>query len=341
MGNVMVTGAGGMIGGHLVWDLLDDGHNVLAVDVKPMTEWWQADRWVTHPAAHDLLVCGRYDLSDPRQARKAVDHAVRRHDDPLWIYHLAADMGGIGFIEENRAACARSVVMNVAVLNAAAAHGDRIGRLFYSSSACVYRAGLQRDAEVTALAEDDAYPAEPEAGYGEEKLFTESLCRYYREDFGVPTRVARFHNIYGPWGTWTGGREKAPAAVCRKVAEAVVSGRHEIEVWGDGEQTRSFCWVGDCVAGTRRLAASDVEVPVNIGSDELVTINELIDVVEAVAGVRLGRHYLPDAPKGVRGRNSDNTRCRSVLGWAPGTSLADGMEVLYGWVYDQVAAAVG
>jgi nucleoside-diphosphate-sugar epimerase len=210
-------------------------------------------------------------------------------------------------------------------------------RLFYSSSACVYNASKQTDPDVTALKEDDAYPAMPEDGYGWEKLYSERMARHFREDFALETRVARYHNVYGPWGTYDGGREKAPAAICRKVAEAPGDG--EIEIWGDGEQTRSFMYIDDCLTGTTKIMASDILDPINLGSAELVTINQLVDIVEDIAGVRLTRHYKLDAPKGVRGRNSDNTRILERLNWEPSTSLADGMEKTYSWIYDQMAAS--
>ena len=252
------------------------------------------------------------------------------------VYNLAADMGGMGFIENNKALCMLSVLINTHMLLAAQKHG--VDRFFYSSSACVYPGYKQTDADVVALKEFDAYPADAEDGYGWEKLFSERLCRHFREDFGIKTRVARYHNVYGPYGTWDGGREKAPAAVSRKVAMAVIAGKHDIEIWGDGEQTRSFMYIDDCLIGTQKLLHSNVEEPLNIGSDEMVTINQLVDIVEEIAGVKLQRNYRLDAPKGVRGRNSDNTLIKAKLGWAPSIPLRTGMEQTYRWIYDQAKA---
>jgi nucleoside-diphosphate-sugar epimerase len=228
-----------------------------------------------------------------------------------------------------------SVLINTHLLQAVHEQGG-CESYFFASSACVYNADKQRDARVTALKEEDAYPALPEDGYGWEKLFSERMCRHFREDFGVPTRVARYHNVYGPNGTYDGGREKAPAAICRKVIEAELSGKHEIEIWGNGEQTRSFMYISDCVKGTQMIAASDVVEPLNLGSSELVTINQLVDIVEEIAGIRLTRRYNLDAPKGVNGRNSDNTLIQELLGWEPDTRLRDGMERTYAWIRDQM-----
>jgi GDP-D-mannose 3',5'-epimerase len=305
---VLVTGGGGFIGGHLVARLLDEGYaSVRSVDIKPMDEWYQV-----HGAADNRQL----DVSLLEACREAVDGVGE-------IYNLAADMGGMGFIENNKAACMLSVLINTHMLGAAREAG--VKRFFYSSSACVYAADKQTDADVTALKEADAYPAMPEDGYGWEKLFSERMCRHFREDFGIETRVARYHNVYGPEGTWDGGREKAPAAICRKVIEAKLSGDHRIEIWGDGEQTRSFMYIDDCLEGSRRLMDSDVAEPLNVGSDQLVSINELVDIVEAIAGITLERDYNLDAPKGVRGRNSDNTLIKERLGWAPSIRLEDGM----------------
>jgi nucleoside-diphosphate-sugar epimerase len=250
------------------------------------------------------------------------------------VYNLACDMGGMGFIETHRAECMLSVLINTHMLMAA--RDEHVERYFYSSSACVYAAQRQTRPDVTPLKEGDAYPAMPEDGYGWEKLFSERMCRHFHEDFNLETRVARYHNVYGPLGTFDGGREKAPAALCRKVIEALRSGRTDIEIWGDGEQTRSFMYIDDCVTGTFALMASDVREPLNIGSDELVTINQLLDIVEDIAGVKLRRRYNLDAPKGVRGRSSDNTLVKQQLGWAPTTRLRDGMERTYRWIYDQM-----
>ena len=316
----LVTGAGGFIGGQLVRDLLAKGVPVRAVDKKPVDEWYFRSSNAENLVA-DLQLAESCD-----QVTKGVAH----------VYNLAADMGGMGFIENNKALCMLSVLINTHMLIAAQKHG--VDRFFYSSSACVYPGYKQTDADVVALKESDAYPADAEDGYGWEKLFSERLCRHFREDFGIKTRVARYHNVYGPYGTWDGGREKAPAAVSRKVAMAVIAGKHDIEIWGDGEQTRSFMYIDDCLIGTQKLLHSNVEEPLNIGSDEMVTINQLVDIVEEIAGVKLQRHYRLDAPKGVRGRNSDNTLIKAKLGWAPNIPLRTGMEQTYRWIYDQAKA---
>ncbi len=319
---IVVAGGGGFIGGHLVADLLRQGYSrVRAVDCKPLDAWWQV-----FPEVENRQL----DL----RLREDCDTALR---GAAVVYNLAADMGGMGFIENNKALCMLSVLINTHLLQAAQSYG--VERYFYASSACVYAADKQRSPKVIPLREEDAYPAMPEDGYGWEKLFSERMCRHFREDFGIATRVARFHNVYGPNGSWEGGREKAPAAVCRKVAEAKLTGRHEIEIWGDGHQTRSFQYIDDCVKGTQMILHSDILEPINLGSDELVTINGLVDIVEEIAGVRLKRRYNLNAPKGVNGRNSDNTRIRALLDWAPNTRLRDGLEKTYAWVYDQVVAA--
>ncbi len=320
MEHVLVTGAGGFIGGHLVKRLAGEGVRVRGVDVKPLDQWYQIV---------DGTEATVGDVSLVAEADKAVDGVDT-------VFNLAADMGGMGFIENNKALCMLSVLTSTNVLQAAQRAG--VGRLFYSSSACVYAAEHQTSPDVTALREADAYPAMPEDGYGWEKLFSERMCRHFEEDFGIATRVARYHNVYGPEGTFDGGREKAPAAICRKVASAVLSGDHRIEIWGDGEQTRSFTYIDDCLEGTLRLTASDITQPLNIGSDQLVTINELVDIVEAIAGITLKRDYKLDAPQGVRGRNSDNSLIRQELGWTPSITLEDGMEKTYRWVHDQLTA---
>jgi nucleoside-diphosphate-sugar epimerase len=321
---VVVTGAGGFIGGHLVGYLQQKlGHTRLrAVDSKPLDEWYQI-----HPGVD----CLSLDISERENAYRAARGARQ-------VYNLAADMGGMGFIETHKAECMLSVLINTHMLLAAKDCGAE--RFFFSSSACVYAADKQTDANVTALKEADAYPALPEDGYGWEKLFSERMCRHFREDYGLKTRIGRYHNVYGPHGTYDGGREKAPAAICRKVIEARLSGRHEIEIWGDGEQTRSFMYIDDCLVGTTRLAASDCHEPLNIGSDELVSINRLVDIVERIAGMKLKRRYNLDAPKGVRGRNSDNALIKEVLGWAPSVRLEDGMEKTYRWIHDEIVSGL-
>ena len=319
-GRVLVAGGGGFIGGHLVGELLRRGFEVRSVDVKPLEEWYQV-----HPDAQNL----QGDLSLRDEAAKAVAGTSR-------VYDLAADMGGMGFIENNKAACMLSVLTGTHLLLAARDAG--VDRFFFASSACVYAADKQTDADVTALKEADAYPAMPEDGYGWEKLFTERMARHFREDYGLATRVARYHNVYGPWGTWTGGREKAPAAICRKIALAKMTGNHEIEVWGDGLQTRSFMYIDDCITGTLMLTDSDIVEPINIGSSELVTINQMIDMVADIAGITVTRRHDLTAPQGVRGRNSDNTKILAELGWEPSISLRKGLEHTYAWIHDQIVA---
>jgi GDP-D-mannose 3', 5'-epimerase len=315
---ILVAGAGGFIGGHLVKSLLRDGFDIRAVDQKPISEWYQLFADVEN------LTLDLKDLDACRKATAGVD----------LVYNLAADMGGMGFIEQNKAACMLSVLINTHLLMAA--KDAKVSRLFFSSSACVYNGDKQKDPNVTALREEDAYPALAEDGYGWEKLFSERMSRHFREDYGLVTRIARYHNVYGPYGTYEGGREKAPAAICRKVIEAKLSGKREIEIWGDGKQTRSFMYISDCVTGTRMLMDSDFVDPLNVGSSELVSINQLVDVVEAIAEVRLERKYNLSAPKGVNGRNSDNTLIQEALGWQPSTSLRDGMELTYRWIYNQI-----
>jgi nucleoside-diphosphate-sugar epimerase len=243
-------------------------------------------------------------------------------------------MGGMGFIENNKALCMLSVLTNTHMLIAAKDAG--VKRFFYSSSACVYNGEKQTNPDVVALKESDAYPALPEDGYGWEKLFSERMCRHFEEDFGLVARVARYHNVYGPHGTWNGGREKAPAAICRKVIEAKRSGKHEIEIWGNGHQTRSFMYIDDCVQGTQMIMESDIDEPINLGSSELVTINQLVDIVEDIAGIKLKRNYNLSAPKGVNGRNSDNTLILEKLAWEPSTKLRDGMEKTYRWIQGEI-----
>ena len=316
---VAVCGGGGFIGGHLVKYLLENGVDVVrAVDVKPLDEWYQVT-----PGIENLVL----DL-------KEKEHCYTAAKGVQGIFQLAADMGGMGFIENNKALCMLSVLTTTHMLMAARDSG--VERFFYSSSACVYNGEKQKNPEVTPLKEEDAYPALPEDGYGWEKLFSERMCRHFEEDFGLVCRVARYHNVYGPYGTWAGGREKAPAAICRKVIEAKASGKHEIEIWGDGKQTRSFMYIDDCTKGTVAITESDIDYPINLGSSELVTINQLVDIVEEIAGVKLERQYKLDAPKGVNGRNSDNTKIKKELGWEPSIRLKDGMAKTYEWIESQM-----
>ena len=318
---VLVAGGGGFIGGHLARTLSERGVQVRSVDIKPLDEWYQIPEGV-QTRQLDLSA-----LADCREAVRGIDT----------VYNLAADMGGMGFIETHKAECMLSVLINTHMLMAA--RDARVGRFFFSSSACVYAADKQVNADVTALKESDAYPAMPEDGYGWEKLFSERMCRHFREDFGLETRVARYHNVYGVEGTYDGGREKAPAALCRKIAQAVLTGRHEIEIWGDGEQTRSFMYVDDCTEGTLKVTAGDSPLPVNVGSSELVSINQMISIIEQIARITVKRNYNLDAPLGVRGRNSDNTLIQEIYDWEPSIPLADGLERTYRWIFDQLVGS--
>jgi len=318
---VLVTGAGGFIGGNLIGDLRTRGYKrIRAVDNKPLTEWYQRFEDVES-------------LSLDLNLKENCEEATQGARD---VYNLAANMGGMGFIEHNKALCMLSVLINTHMLQAAVKFG--VQKFFYSSSACVYNADKQKTFEAPSLKEEDAYPALAEDGYGWEKLFSERMCRHFREDFGLYTRVARFHNVYGPWGTWYGGREKAPAAICRKVIEAKISGNHEIDIWGPGNQTRSFMYIDDCLKGIDLIMNSDILEPINLGSSEAVTINQLVDIVEEIAGITLKRNYDLCAPKGVNGRNSDNTLMQNYLGWEPNIPLRTGLEKTYRWIYDQCLA---
>ncbi len=317
---ILVCGAGGFIGGHLVKTLQSElKAEIRAVDIKPLDEWFQVSA-----EAENLTL----DLQQIEACRKAAAGCDQ-------IYNLACNMGGMGFIENNKALCMLSVLINTHLLQAA--REQNVPRLFYSSSACVYAAGKQTTATARGLKEEDAYPAQPEDGYGWEKLFSERMCRHFTEDFGLITRIARYHNVYGPFGTYDGGREKAPAAICRKVIAAKLSGRHEIEIWGDGGQRRSFMYITDCLKGTRAIMDSEtIDFPINLGSSESVTINDLVSMAEDIAGIQLKRNYKLDAPKGVNGRNSDNTLIEKYLHWQPDISLRQGLEQTYAWIYDQM-----
>lgn len=318
---VLVTGAGGFIGGNLIRDLRTRGYKrIRAVDNKPLNEWYQRFEDV-----ESLPL----DLNLKENCERATEGARD-------VYNLAANMGGMGFIEHNKALCMLSVLISTHMLQAAVKFG--VQRFFYSSSACVYSGDKQKTFEAPSLKEEDAYPALAEDGYGWEKLFSERMCRHFREDFGLCTRVARFHNVYGPWGTWYGGREKAPAAICRKVIEAKISGKREIDIWGPGNQTRSFMYIDDCLKGIDLIMNSDILEPINLGSSESVTINQLVDLVEEIAGITLKRNYELSAPKGVNGRNSDNTLIKKYLGWEPNITLRAGLEKTYRWIYDQYLA---
>ena len=318
---IPVTGAGGFIGGALLLVLRKQGHRDLrGVDVKPFDQWYQR---------FDDVENLSLDLNLKENCERAAEGAGE-------IYNLAANMGGMGFIEANKALCMLSVLINTHMLQAGLKHGAK--RFFYASSACVYNGDKQKTFEAPSLKEEDAYPALAEDGYGWEKLFCERMCRHFREDFRLYTRVACFHNVYGPWATWFGGREKAPAAICRKVIEAKISGKHEIEIWGSGNQTRSFIFIDDCTEGIQKIMDSEILEPINLGSSEAVTINQLVDITEPIAGIKLKRKYDLSAPKGVNGRNSDSTLIKKYLGWEPSTPLRVGMEKTYRWIYDRFTA---
>lgn len=320
MTKILVTGAGGFIGGHLVSSLLAQGFDVRAVDIKPLNKWYQK-----HPQAENES----RDLSKLDQCIASVGGVKR-------IYNLAADMGGMGFIESHKADCMLTVLINTHMLMAAKEAG--VSRFFFSSSACVYSAMKQEVTNLQPLRESDAYPAMPEDGYGWEKLFSERMCRHFSEDFGIETKVARYHNVYGPFGTYDGGREKAPAAICRKIAQAKISGSNEIEIWGDGNQTRSFMYIDDCVKGTEMIMNDKSSEPVNLGSEEMVSINQLVSITEEIAGTKVERRYNLNAPQGVRGRTSDNTMMREIYNWEPTTSLLSGLTKTYEWIYDEMVS---
>ncbi len=321
---IVVAGAGGFIGGHLVKYLrkIQPNTQIRAVDIKPLNEWYQiSDEYLTENLVLDLKL-----IQNCYQALNGFDE----------VYNLAADMGGMGFIENNKALCMISVLINTHLLMASKGLG--IKRYFYSSSACVYNASKQLDVDNPGLKEEDAYPAMAEDGYGWEKLFSERMCRHFREDYGLVTRVARFHNVYGPYGTYDGGREKAPAAICRKVISAKDG---IISIWGDGQQTRSFMYIDDCLKGITRIMYSDIEESINLGSTEMVSINQLVDIVENIAEIKLVREYDLSAPKGVRGRNSENTLIKKYLDWEPSIALKDGLKETYAWIESMLAISDG
>jgi GDP-D-mannose 3', 5'-epimerase len=317
---VLVTGAGGFIGHHLVSALRADGCWVRGVDLKQPE--------FASSVAHD------FQLLDLRRW----ENCLRATEDVDVVYALAADMGGMGFISGNHAQILHNnALINIHCLEAARVNG--VKRYLYTSSACIYPEYLQTETDCKPLKEEDAYPAAPQDAYGWEKLIIERLCTHYRQEYGFETRIVRFHNIFGPQGTWDGGREKAPAALCRKIAQAKLTGNHEIEIWGDGEQTRSFCYIDDCVLGLRKLMASDFAEPLNLGQDRMVTINQLADMIAAIAGITVRKVHVP-GPQGVRGRNSDNSRLRQVLGWEPAISLEEGLARTYAWIEEQVRKSV-
>jgi nucleoside-diphosphate-sugar epimerase len=317
---IVIGGAGGFIAGSLAWYFHEQGFTrIRAIDKKPLPEWYQ------HVPGVECLCL---DLSNEKNCRRACEGAVE-------VYNLAADMGGMGFIERFRIECLRSILINTHMIESAYRAGAQ--RYFFSSSACAYNVELQKQPAAAALKESDAYPAMAERGYGWEKLMSEMFCQEYWAERGLETHIARFHNVYGPWGTWDGGREKAPAAICRKVIEARDTGKREIEIWGDGHQTRSFMYIDDCTQGIDMIMHCDelIATPINLGSSFLVSINELVSLAEEVGGIKLNRKYDLNAPKGVGGRNSDNTFIQQVLGWEPSTPLKDGLKKTYAWIEKQ------
>ena len=317
---ILVVGAGGFIGGHLVDRLLKDGNTIVATDIKPKEYWFQ-----DFDNAENYYATDMKDISNCRKVSTGVD----------FVFNMACNMGGMGFIENNKAECMLSVLINTNLL--IACNENKVQRYFFSSSACAYNETMQQDVFIKGLKEEDAYPAQPQDGYGWEKLFSERMCRHFQEDYGLEVRVARYHNIYGPFGTYDGGREKAPAALSRKVAQSKINKTNNIEVWGDGKQTRTFLYVDDCIEGTLKLFESDYSDPVNIGSDEQVSINQMIEIIEEISNVdTLKREYQLDKPKGVRGRSSNNDLAKKVLNWSYELSLKDGLTKTYNWIYSEL-----
>ena len=316
MKKILVAGAGGFIGGHLVSHLLQQGYKVVCADIKPIEFWFQK-----------FDECKNFSTD-----LKEKENCIKVTEGIDLVYNMACNMGGMGFIENNKAECMLSVLINTNLL--LACQKNKVPRYFFSSSACVYNAGKQLKSFVPALKETDAYPADPEDGYGWEKLFSERMCRHFTEDFGIQTHVARYHNVYGPMGTYDGGREKAPAALCRKIIEAKINNEKSINIWGDGSQTRSFMYIDDCIEGTQKIVNSSIADPINLGSEEQVSINQMIDIIEEIALIKLERKYLLDKPKGVQGRSSDNGKIIKELEWSPRIKLKVGLEKTYKWIYD-------
>ena len=317
---VLIVGAGGFIGGHLVSKILNNGNDGVASDIKPKEYWFQDFDNAENHYATDMK-----DISNCRKVTQGVDY----------VFNMACNMGGMGFIENNKAECMQSVLINTNLL--IACKENKVQRYFFSSSACAYNKDKQQDVFIEGLKEEDAYPANPEDGYGWEKLFSERMCRHFQEDYGLEVRIARYHNIYGPYGTYDGGREKAPAALCRKVIEAKKNNKDIIDVWGDGEQTRTFLYVDECVEGTLRLFVSDYSEPVNIGSDEQVSINQMIGIIEEISGgSKFKKNYQLEKPKGVRGRSSNNDLVKKVLNWSYQMSLKEGLTKTYTWIDEQI-----
>jgi len=320
MDKYLIVGAGGFIGGHLSKKLLKENNIVIGADIKPLELWFQ-----NHENSENYSL----DMQEYENCLK-----ITKNVD--YVINLACNMGGIGFIEKNKAECMLSVLINTNLLRAC--KENKVKRYFFSSSACAYNKDLQQDPEIDGLKEEDAYPAMPEDGYGWEKLFSERMCRHFTEDFGLETRVLRYHNVYGPEGTYDGGREKAPAAMCRKIANAKLNNQNLIDVWGDGNQTRSFMYIDDCIEGTKMVFNSNKRDVYNLGSDEQVSINQMIDIIEDIAKYKVQRNYQLDKPKGVRGRSSDNTKIFNDFNWSPSIKLYDGLKITYEWIYNQITS---
>ena len=315
---ILICGAGGFIGGHLVNNLLKEGHKVICADNKPFDYWFQF-----------FQECKNYSLD-----LKEYDNCLKVSEGVDYIYNMACNMGGMGFIENNKAECMLSVLINTNMLRSSIKNS--VKRYFFSSSACVYNGSKQNNTFIDGLKESDAYPADPEDGYGWEKLFSERMCRHFTEDFNLDTRVLRYHNVYGPLGTFDGGREKAPAALCRKIINAKLNNEKKIDVWGDGEQTRSFMFIDDCIHGTFKIFEGNSSEVYNLGSNEQVSINQMIEVIEEISGYNVQKNYQLDKPKGVRGRSSDNEKIKKLLNWEPSISLKTGLETTYSWIFDQI-----
>ena len=315
---VLVAGAGGFIGGHLAKDLSEQNFEIICADIKPFQYWFQLN---------EKFKNFTLDLKEYESCLKVTENVD-------YVYNMACNMGGMGFIENNKAECMLSVLINTNLLRACLK--NKVKKYFFSSSACVYNSSKQSKVFVPGLKETDAYPADPEDGYGWEKLFSERMCRHFYEDFNLETRVVRYHNVYGPLGTYSGGREKAPAALCRKIIEAKMKNLNEIEVWGDGQQTRSFMFIDDCIEGTKKIFNSKKFDIYNLGSDEQVSINQMINIIEQIADYKIKKKYLLDKPKGVRGRSSDNNKIIADFNWSPGTGLKKGLEKTYKWIFDQI-----
>ena len=318
MARILVGGAGGFIGGHLVKRLMQDGHQLVCADMKPLELWYQV---FDENKNHQL------DLKE----KQNTDLVTKNVD---YVFNMACNMGGMGFIENNKAECMLSVLINTNLCRSSIE--NKIKRYFFSSSACVYNANKQKDVFIEGLKENDAYPAAPDDGYGWEKLFSERMCRHFSEDFGLDTRVVRYHNVYGPYGTYDGGREKAPAAICRKIINAKIQNADTVDVWGDGKQTRSFLYIDDCIEGTLKVFNSKKQDVYNVGSDEQVSINQLIEIVEGIAKYKVKKNYQLDKPKGVRGRNSNNDKIINEIGWKPQITLEKGLKKTFDWIYENI-----